>query len=418
MALGLGVRSTLLGDVFPLDRLEVAAEGRSLDLLAIQLPLGGDTMDADTVARLAEIPGVRRVFPKMKLTVPVVASGGGWLLGSALRTELVVDGIDPELVRDEVGPAFSFEGQQPEVVRCRSDRDCGRDGYCVGATTLAAGSCRAYLPAIVSPHLLELYNGSIRRAYRMPKLDPERLIGVTAELSFGASMLRAGSGTAVVRERARLVGFSDRAIPLGVTLPLGVVRELNARLASPAAASAYHSAIVELDSPRRAPGVMAAVESMSLVVSDRGARRTASALALLLAIVAAVGAAVLGVAMISVAHAFFLAVSGRRRELAVLRAIGASRTDVRGAVLGEALLVGAVAGGAGVAVAVAAGGLFDRLAERWVPDFPYRPDTLFAFEPWLLVGAVAAAVLAAALGSLPAVQVAASPDPSEALTGT
>ena len=69
-------------------------------------------------------------------------------------------------------------------------------------------------------------------------------------------------------------------------------------------------------------------------------------------------------------------------------------------------------------MAVAAGGLFDRLAERWVPDFPYRPDTLFAFEPWLLVGAVAAAVLAAALGSLPAVQVAASPDPSEALTGT
>ena len=95
LALGLGLRATLLGEVLPLDRLEVAREATSLDLFGVRLPLGGDTLDSAAIERLQQIPGVRRVFPKMKLTVPAVASAGGWLLGSALQTELVVDGIDP-----------------------------------------------------------------------------------------------------------------------------------------------------------------------------------------------------------------------------------------------------------------------------------------------------------------------------------
>jgi hypothetical protein len=416
LALGLGVRRTLLGDVFPLDRLEVAAEGRSLDLFAVRLPLGGDTLSPDIVDRLEELPGVRRVYPKMKLVVPAVVSGGGWLLGSALQTELVIDGIDPDLVADEVGAAFRPVDRLPSS--CRGDRDCGPDGYCVGASAAVAGACRAYVPALISPQLLELYNGSLRRVYRLPKLDPEALEGVTGELTIGASMLKPGQRRALTRERVRLVGISDRAIPLGLTLPLSVVRDLNVRFSSPGAADEYHSAILELSSPDSAPAVIEAAESMGLVVSDRGARRTADALSLLLAIAAAVGAALLAVAVLSVVHAFYLAIADRRHELAVLRALGATRSDLRGMVVAEAILVGAAAGVAGVAVAAGAAALFDRIARTWVPDFPYRPDSFFSLEPALLVGAVAIAVAAAVIGALPAVQRAAAADPSEGLTAS
>jgi hypothetical protein len=115
-AFGLGLRSTLLGEVFPLDRLEVAREAKSLDLFAVRVPFGGDTLDAAAIEELQRIRGVRRVYPKMKLTVPAVASAGGWLLGSALQTELVVDGIDPELVADEVGSAFGGDVRAPRNV--------------------------------------------------------------------------------------------------------------------------------------------------------------------------------------------------------------------------------------------------------------------------------------------------------------
>jgi ABC-type lipoprotein release transport system permease subunit len=414
LSLGLGLRSTLLDKIFPLDRLEVAAEGRSLDLFAVRLPLGGDTLDSDTVARLAALPGVRRVYPKMKLTVPAVASGGGWLLGSALQTELVADGIDPELVADEVGPAFRFE-EPSTSVPCRSDADCGRDGYCTRSGPDGAGSCRPYVPVIVSPHLLEPYNSSIRRAYRLPQLDPDRLIGVTAELSFGASMFWSGPARDVIRERVRLVGFSDRAIPIGLTMPLEVVRDLNVRFSGSRAADAYHSAIVELESPRDAPAVIDAIDAMGLAFSDRGARRAADSLTLLLAIIATVGAAVLAVAVISVAHAFFLTVTARRRELAVLRAVGATRGDLRGMVIAEASFIGAVAGAIGVFAAAGGAALVDRLAVRWVPAFPYRPDSFFELDPWLVVAAIAGAAIAAVVGALPAIRRAAASDPAQGL---
>ena len=417
-SLGLGLRATLLGEVFPLDRLEVAKEASSLDLFGVRLPLGGDTLDPAAIEQLRQIPGVRRVFPKMKLTVPAVASGAGFMFGSELQTELVVDGIDPDLVADEVGPAFRTPAAATGVA-CNRDRDCGDDAYCAPAGSASlTGTCRPYVPVLVSHHLLELYNGSLRRAYHLPQLDPDRVIGATVELTVGASMLRADPRRGVVRERVRLVGFSDRAIPFGLTLPIDVVRELNVRFSSASAAEAYHSAIVELSSPKDARQVIAAVEGLKLAVSDRGARRAAGLLALVMAIVAAVGAAVLGVAAASVAHAFFLSVEGRRREIAVLRAIGATRGDIRGMVVIEAVAIGVAAGAAGLAVAAAGAAVIDRLAARWVSGLPYQPDSLFLIEPWLILGGLAIAVVAAVLGALPAVRRSAGPDPARSLAGS
>ena len=416
-SLGLGLRSTLLGEVFPLDRLEVAKEGTSLGVFGLRLPLGADTLDQAAIERLQQIPGVRRVYPKMKLTVPAVASGGGFMFGSALQTELVVDGIDPDLVADEVGGAFRLPAA-PLPAACVRDRDCGVDAYCaVDVPGSAAGRCRAYLPALASHHLLELYNGSLRRAYHLPQLDPERVIGASVDLTVGASMLRVDPRREVARERLRLVGFSDRAIAFGLTLPLESVRELNLRFGSARAADAYHSAILELDSARDARRVVAAVDRLELAVSDRGARRAAGLLALVMSIVAAVGAAMLGVAAASVAHAFYVSVEGRRREIAVLRAVGATRGDIRGMVIAQAAAVGAAAGAAGVVVAAAAVLVVDGLAARWIAGMPFRPDSLFRMEPWLLAGGLAIAIAAAVLGALPAVRRSSGGDPASTLAG-
>ncbi|HOC43529.1 MAG TPA: ABC transporter permease [Thermoanaerobaculales bacterium] len=416
LALGLGLRATLLGEVLPLDRLEVAREATSLDLFGVRLPLGGDTLDSAAIERLQQIPGVRRVFPKMKLTVPAVASAGGWLLGSALQTELVVDGIDPGLVADEVGAAFQVTARALPAA-CADDRDCGDDAWCVPAGGPGAGSCRPYVPALVSHHLLELYNGSLRRVYHLPQLNPDKLIGATAELTVGASMVRGDAWGVAAQERVRLVGFSDRAIAFGLTLPLEVVRDLNARFSSSPAADAFHSAVLQLESPGSGAAVIAAVEELGLAVTDRGARRTAGLLALLMAIAALVGAAVLAVAATAVAHAFFIGVSGRRREIAVLRAIGATRGDIRGSVVTEAAAVGLAAGVLGVAAAAAGALLVDRLAVSWIADLPYRPDSLFRIEPWLVAGGLAVAIVAAVLGALPGARRSAARDPADTLSG-
>jgi len=415
LGMALGVRAVVLGEIFPVDRFEVEPVARDVNLIAIRLQLSDDTLEEDQLQRLSTIPGVAAVFPKMKLTMPAVASGGESILGTALQTELVADGIDPDLVKDEVGDAFRWK-PLAAAVGCSTARDCPKGSYCGDGVYGEAGVCRAYVPVLLSHHLLELYNGSFRRAYGLPKLNPDFAVGLGFEMSFGASTLRAPSRRPVVRERMQLVGFSDRAIPLGVTLPLEFVRQVNGAGARKADAG-YHSAVVEVGDRSRVSEVMTAVEKMDLAVKDRGAQRAATGVAVMLTVVTALGAAMLAVATVSVAHAFLMIVAARRRELGVYRAIGARRFDLRAMMLGEAAVVGAVAGAAGAVLAVAAGRLFDLIGGAKIPDFPYKPASFFAFPPWLIGCAVVVAMIACILGALIPVQRTASRDPAVLLTG-
>ena len=56
--------------------------------------------------------------------------------------------------------------------------------------------------------------------------------------------------------------------------------------------------------------------------------------------------------MINIAHNFFMQVTERRRELGLLRAVGATQADVRRVVLGEAGLIGLIGGILGVLLGI------------------------------------------------------------------
>jgi ABC-type lipoprotein release transport system permease subunit len=413
LALALGVRQVLLGEVFPIDRVEVAPESRPLDLLALRFELGGDTLSAEQLDSIGELEGVAGVFPKIRLAVPALASGGESLLGTSLQTELVADGIDPELVSENSGGGFSWKDAGP-AERCASSRDCSEGWYCGDGVYGTAGLCRPYVPVLLSNHLLEMYNGSFRQAYGLPRLNPDFAVGLEFEMAFGASTLRPSRRLKAVRERMRIAGFSDKAIPLGVTLPLEFVRRVNRSFGMDA--DAYHSAIVTVGDRAAVPRVVEALRTMGLVVKDSGAERAATLMAVVMAMVAMVGGAMVVVATISVGHAFFMVVLGRRREIGVLRAVGARRADVRWLVLCEAAVLGLVAGGVGASVAGVVARLADRMAANRLPDFPYKPETFFLFPWWLVVGAVCLAVAACAAGAIaPAVRAVAR-DPADVLT--
>jgi putative ABC transport system permease protein len=202
-----------------------------------------------------------------------------------------------------------------------------------------------------------------------------------------------------------------------VTLPLGEVRRINRALDSPEAGDRFHSAVLELASKEALPRVVAAVESAGLEVRDRGAKRAALLTAVVTALLALVGVILIAVSAAHMMHVFSLVAMVRRRELGLLRAVGARRSDIRALLVLEGVAVGLAAGCLGIVAAVMAGAIGDRFAAGRVPDFPFKPATFFAFEPWLLAAVVAVAVAACALGSLiPAVRAAAG-DPAEALSG-
>jgi hypothetical protein len=417
-ALGLGVRDVLLDQVFPLDRIEVHRPSTDLNLLALRVTLGTDTLDAAMVAELETIDGVASVFPKMRLMVPAMASGGESLIGQGMQTELVADGIDPALVAEGVGPAFHDPRLDGSVVGrpCSDNRACTAGAICVGASASASGECREEIPVIVSEHMVELYNGAFRRAYRLPKVNPEGLIGLGLDVRFGASSLRPSHRRAVL-ERVTLVGFSDAAIPLGITMPLGFVQRLNDELGPKGAGAGFHSAVIELDSKNAAASVIESAEALGLEVRDGGARKAAYVMTALLAAISLVGAVVLAVSALHVMHVFALLAMIRRREIGVMRAVGASRGDIRQQVLTEAAVIGLSAGCLGILIARLVAWIADRGLESAIPDFPFKPETFFSFEPGLIAASCGLAILACVLGAIgPSVR-ATGPDPAEVLNG-
>lgn len=419
LALGLGVREVLLGDIFPVDRIEVTPRSTDLNLLALKLELGKDTIDDEMVARLGAIDGVAAVYPKMRLLAPALASGGESLIGTGMQTELVADGIDPALVASDVGEAFHDPRVDPSVIglACGEAGTCPSGAVCVGASVFGPGECREEIPVIVSEHMVELYNGAFRRAYRLPKINPQALVGLGLDVSFGASSLRP-SGRRVVKNRVTLVGFSDAAIPLGITMPLGFVRQLNRELGPKGAGDGYHSAVVESASKETVAGIVEAIEGLGLEVRDGGARRASFFMTLVLTTVSLVGIVILSVSALHVMHVFALLVMIRRREIGVMRAVGASRGDVRLLLMAEAAVIGLAAGVFGLLGARVLAWGADRAMAAGLPDFPFKPESFFAFDPWLIAAALALAVISCVLGALAPSLRATGPDPAEVLSST
>jgi ABC-type lipoprotein release transport system permease subunit len=416
LALGLAMRELLLVQIFPTDHLEVVPRSAEIDVFALRLDLGREVLDAATLDHIAKIEGVDAVYPKMRLTVPALASGGSAIFGSGLQTEIVADGIDPALVSDELGSRFHDVDSLRDEKPCAHDRQCGEDSWCDASRSVGGGVCRPFIPVIVSPYVVELYNSAFRRSYDLPKINPDALIGVAFEMEFGASTFRPSSSRPI-RERMRLAGVSDKAIPLGVTLPLSEVRRLNIALDSPAAGEQYHSAVVEVHSEDMAARVIESLEGMGLEIRESGARRAAFTVAVIMIVLGLVGGILIAVAAGHIMHVFYLVVIVRRREIGLFRAVGARRSDVRALILSEAAAVGFAAGLVGLIVGVGAGFAADTFAASRLPDFPFKPDSFFAFSPWLLVSLLALAVIACVLGAVPPALRAASGDPADALAG-
>jgi putative ABC transport system permease protein len=366
LALGLGVRGVLLGEVFPIDQIELEPP-KAEDPGLIGLLLGGGppsgVPEAD-VARLAAVPGVAGVYPKLRFAFPASARGGKEIFGHEVGTsELVGDGIDPALLRSDAkdavqsfGEAFADPMAQPGP-DCTDDAGCSAATYCERPSDAAAGHCSAPVPALVSRYLVEVFDKSLAPAHGLPPIGESivaRAQSVTFTMRLGESLLgkaKLGSPRTV---RVRVVGVSRRAIDLGITLPLPVVRRWNREYAGAAAADLYSSALVRLRSPDESSNLLSTGAKLGLQPKDTRARDVSVLLAGVTGLLSLVAAVILIVSASNIAYTFRVLVSERRAEIALYRAVGATARDIFAWMLGLAMVVGVLGGIAGIVVARAA----------------------------------------------------------------
>lgn len=428
IGLGEGIKSVVLGKIFIANQIEIVR--RTFDTGLTQsdtfMGLGGTRALDDTVAaEMAALPGVEGVFPKMKFTFPSRGWGGKKILGKDVWFELIADGVDPALVASDLSDPQAFSdpevgppGPPCQYVDDESAAGCPGETYCAEDT----GRCERPVPAIVSHHLLELYNGSLATAFsstsrKLPRLSPGAILGFQINVTFGKSFIGTAQQGKPLTRRLKLVGFSDKAITMGVTLPLDYVKRLNARFAGPEAARTYQSMLLQVKDQGRVPRLAKLVKDAGFELADKTERAEQAGMLIniITLVFSLISVIIVGIAAVNISHTFFMIVFQRKREIGVLRAVGASKGDVRSIILSEAGLIGLLAGVTGAALGFGAAKAADLLGAN-LPDFPYKPDTFFAFPLWLWPTAVGFAALFCLFGAFFPANAAAKMEPAEALT--
>lgn len=412
IALGGGVKRVVATEIFPMEanRIKVVARTAQFGSLA-----AGRVIDDDAIAKLQGLDGVKNVYPRMKLDFLATSSLDGrnispaalgllskipgitqrmvdGVRGIRMWLEIMGNGIDPRLVKNDV---VAGEFKDPP------------DGQPI--------------PVLLSKRMIEIYNTSFAKARSLPQIN-EMVIPFLppVPLTLNNSYISHGLRGRPFQTRMKIVGLSHHAIMGGITIPIETARKYNRRFAGEQAARNYDAAIVEVSSSDYLGKVQTAVRQLGFDI-DVSERRMAESVGLVVTLVTLgftlISLIIVGIAAVSIAHTFFMIIYERKREIGLLRAVGATRSDIRRIILGEATFIGALGGVLGIGLGYGFCRLVDWFVSHFLPDFPFKPDSFFAYPAWLFFGAIGFAILFCALGAFFPAHRAATMDPASALTG-
>jgi ABC-type antimicrobial peptide transport system permease subunit len=445
-ALGSGIKQVVLEEIFSVRQLEVVKKTFDVAGMRTEGLFGGKSLDDKVVDRLQNVDGVDQVFPKMKLTFPASLRGGESLLGRDMVGELIADGIPPSLVGNTLDSELAFRDWEQDIsctdsAGCPGGHACNNavceaqtcgqenDPICDGKSYChrASSACKMPIPVVASPKMLEIYNGSFQTAMggargvlsKLPKLSEDTLVGFRFDGVFGRSFVGEAAHGKRVTYRMEFVGFSDKAIDLGATIPIGYVKRLNQRFSKEKGRGDYHSIVVETARNDVVPRVAQSIEDMGFALSAEyeNAQRAGLLILLLTLVFNLISLIILAISAVNIMHTFLMVILERRQELGLMRALGATRSDIRLLVIGEASVLGLFGGLVGIALGWAIIQGIDYLFVTQVGNFPFKPDSLFVIEFWMLAAAVGVAVVFCWIGSLfPAFQ-ASHVDPARTLSG-
>ncbi len=259
--------------------------------------------------------------------------------------------------------------------------------------------------------------------------------GSPADSSLLASALGLGFSVRPAEQKLRVVGIIENEepgagpggfgrasvfIPLQLAERLGTAQMSDLRdvMRTPAAGGpAYSNLTVRTTGPSQVPAVEDAIKRMgfqtfSLLDVTRNLRRFFAILDMFLGIF---GSLALAVAALGIVNTLVMAILERRREIGILKALGAGNRDIKQLFFAEAGAMGLLGGVFGVLIGWTIGRTINFGANIYLRQQQLPAETIWSVPWWLVAGAVAfSVVVSLAAGLYPAAR-AARLDPVEAL---
>lgn len=373
-------------------------------------PSTAPVMPLDEAARqqLAKLPNVVEVYPEFRFAADARLGAAGHL---AQIASLPMSASSNEAFEDMQGSFFSAPDAREiilalDVARALADSQHLQAADLLGKDIVLRYPGRQPLQAPAAGQELSPDESALGFSI-VSSETPLRVAGiVTEDAALG------GPGG---------FGRAGGYIPLAVAQGLGVVQgnDMTEIIRDSAASGGEHyaSLTVRVDRPTDVQQVEQAVQQMgyavfSLLDLTRNLRRVFAVLDLLLGIF---GSLALAVASLGIVNTLAMSILERRREIGVLKALGASDGDVRQLFFAEAGVMGLVGGVAGVAFGWSIGRIIQFATEIYLRRQSIPAENIWSVPWWLVAGAIGFSIMVSlAAGMYPASR-AAHLDPVEAL---
>jgi hypothetical protein len=287
--------------------------------------------------------------------------------------------------------------------------------------------CKHRVPIVLSSTVVELYNNQFAKTHGMPMADRNVVNFLIANRGLSAMRFSIGLGYTTIagsgkitkskprRVEAVVVGVSGRAMRVGVTMPIHYIQRWNKEFMGEEAAGSYSSIIATLKDRNQLAPFAEWLKTEKLRLEDNLGEKFATVIFVIRLLFLIISTLILVIAVINIGHNFFVQVSERRREIGIMRAVGAGQTDVMLVILGEAAVIGLIGGLAGIGFAFAIGASWDAYAVNGIPAFPHKPASWFDFKPWIWGSALGFSTLFCILGGFLPARRAARMEPAQAL---
>ncbi len=360
---------------------------------------GGRALDDRAIAEIASLPGVESVFPDVRF--PAVAGGpeGGEF---RLVTVLPAKTAASKFIRLSAGRPFRDDDESaviigPSILRLL---DLKKPEEALGRTLRI--SSLAFDPALLAgggfAGLLQGTSAPVRRKdYDFP------IVGVVESMAFGESSPLAGDiilppGAAGRMDKLPFTSIWDL---FRAGEGKGGYSALNVRLASPAWADPVKAKVREMG-----------FDTFALADQFEQIKKSFVYMEMMLA---AVGMIAIFVAALGIVNTMLMSILERYVEIGIMKAVGASRRDIRQIFLLESAIIGFSGGLGGLALGWGVSRIINQVVNYFLAREGMPFVEFFRFPLWLCLGGIAFAVgVSLAAGVFPALR-AARVDPVVAL---
>jgi len=384
------MKSGMFQTVFVTSRQDIRNAEEQADAKPDAKPEESPALNDDARKKIAALPGVEEVSPEVRATAEVEYGG---------RTNFTLLAGLPESAREEdavekvKGRFFSSANADEVLLR----RDF--------AKKLEKDDPDSMLGKTVILRYAERQSGDSSDSFSIERKEKQfRVVGLLDEEPFGGMRMIS---------RARVFLPTQTAEVMNLMQPADTQQLVRSTPGS----RTYSMLTVRMKSAAYAEKVEESVKKMnysaySYLDATKSIRRFFAVLDMFLGIF---GSLALAVASLAIVNTLVMAVLERRREIGIMKALGASDADVKKLFFAEAATMGLIGGALGVVLGWVMGRAINFGTNFYLHRMKMPAENLWTVPLWLVAGAIGFAVLVSVLAGIYPAARAAKLDPVQAL---